>query len=169
MVVKGKQRFLRWVGDNCAEVADFLNSEDFHHKRGKLIIHLGNVDLLIWHREYVVIKEDGSIASVAPVRINGAWNTHELFQTVSHQHITIPIDDQLFDVLLVECADGRWFANDEVGNLGAYAGRFFSDSRPLFEEPAFYTSLQQAEIVICQAIAATSSTQFESIYPYFEN
>ena len=103
-----------------------------------------------------------------PKRINGKWDTHSFYKTVSHLHLSLLLDNNDFiDFLLVECADGRWFIIEESNTFESV--QLFDAYSSEFIEPKFYSSFDDAEKFACKLIAENTNLEFDEIYPYFED
>jgi hypothetical protein len=103
-----------------------------------------------------------------PEKINGKWDTHTFYQTVSHLHLSLLVNNSdLIDFMLVECADGRWFIVEE-SNTFECEQLFDAYSRE-FVEPKMYSSSDEAEKFACQLIAENTCLEFDEIYPYFKD
>lgn len=74
-------------------------------------------------------------------------NTHERYNTVYHQHLDTLVywalkGDEFPDdgLMLVECADGRWFLEVEFGNLFDQIDGISKPALIPFVEPSFFAS-----------------------------
>ncbi|OEE36487.1 hypothetical protein A1QO_19005 [Vibrio genomosp. F10 str. ZF-129] len=52
---------IQWLGNNCCEISDFLDSHDFNHKSGTLIVHLADGDLHVDKGNYLVRLSNGNV------------------------------------------------------------------------------------------------------------
>lgn len=74
-------------------------------------------------------------------------DTHQLYNTVDHEHLDClvywarkPADFPEDGLLLVECADGRWFVEVEFGNRFDQINGICKPALTPFAEPAFFAS-----------------------------
>lgn len=78
-------------------------------------------------------------------------NTHEKFNTVDHHHFDFSYRtaaDQ-FDypdsaLMLVECADGRWFVQQEFGEKYSQFPGVVQSGDDLDTAPTFYSNVEEA-------------------------
>lgn len=70
-------------------------------------------------------------------KVNGVWDTHTLYKTINHTHVSYLYDDSiLIDLMLVECGDGRWFIVDDTGELNDPS--IHDKYSEVFSEPKFF-------------------------------
>lgn len=102
-----------------------------------------------------------------PDKVNDKWDTHTFYKTVSHLHLSmLDNSNELIDLILVECGDGRWFV--EQVSTPFESDQLFDAYSSEFIEPKFYESLGVAEEIACKIITENTSLKFDEIYPYFE-
>lgn len=86
--------------------------------------------------------------AIDPQYWNGErWDGHRAFHTISHHHISCynpAAGHDTCDIMIVECADGRWYVEDNWGGDAKGAERvwnpFDKDS-----EPHFFPSMEEAQ------------------------
>ena len=78
-------------------------------------------------------------------------NTHEKYNTVDHHHFDFSYRTEAgqFDypssgLMLVGCADGRWFVQQEFGDEYSEFPGVVKSGEDLDTEPAFYPSVDDA-------------------------
>ena len=75
------------------------------------------------------------------------WNGHDAFQTVNHHHVSCysPAEGcDSCDLMIVECADGRWYVEDNWGNDSCGAERVWRPFDRNAGEPYFFGSQEEA-------------------------
>lgn len=103
-----------------------------------------------------------------PNKVNEKWDSHTFYQTVSHHHLTLLTDGgDLIDLMLVECADSRWFI--EKVSVKFESEHVFDAYAPQFIEPKFFANSDEAEKFACKLIVENTTLKFDEIYPYFED
>ena len=86
-------------------------------------------------------------------------NTHDMFNTVSHEHI----GKDLKEILIAECADGRWFIENNWGDkdFECFTGISNPHITP-YVEPLFFHNEDKA---LEYAIKIVQSVIPEFTYP----
>lgn len=79
------------------------------------------------------------------------FNSHAYFSTVQHHHIADYNSEITCDVMIVQCADGRWYIEDNWGGdaQGAHDvfNPFVKESYPTFFQDVKSCNQRAAEIV----------------------
>lgn len=57
--------FIRWTGENCIEITDFLESFDFGHKKGQLFIYLQKPILIVSLNHFLIKDDKGRLYTCA--------------------------------------------------------------------------------------------------------
>lgn len=85
------------------------------------------------------------------------WNGHAAFNTVSHHHVSCysPADGRdSCDIMIVECADGRWYVEDNWGDDAQGAEKVWNPFDRNAGEPHFFAcehdALAHATAVVAQ-------------------
>ncbi len=78
-------------------------------------------------------------------------NSHEKYKTVDHHHFDFNYrsDGDKFDypnsgLVLVECADGRWFVQQEFGDQYSQFPGILKSGEDVDTEPTFYSNVDDA-------------------------
>ncbi|MEZ8733610.1 hypothetical protein [Vibrio sp. 10N.239.312.D08] len=96
-----------------------------------------------------------------PNKRNGEWQTHDLFETVQHLHMTwITAETDIVDLMVVKCADGRWYACNDGSDICSDV--LFEPCADEFEEPIFFNSLEHLKRVICRLVSEQLGVDFRS-------
>lgn len=102
-----------------------------------------------------------------PERKRDRWDTHTFYRTISHLHFTVfDSNNDMIDLMLVECESGKWFIEDSIGDL--QDERVFQPLSGEFKEPNFYDDSEAVEKAACAVAAEHLKLNYDDIYPYFE-
>jgi hypothetical protein len=100
------------------------------------------------------------------------WNGHAAFNTISHTHVScyFPADGyDSCDIMAVECADGRWYVEDNWGGDANGADGVWNPFDKSDADPRFFAS-EEAAIRHAVAVVATVSgvSQSDLLKNYLE-
>lgn len=93
------------------------------------------------------------------------WNGHAAFQTIGHQHICcyIPADGfKSCDIMVVECADGRWYVEDNWGGDAENAIGVWNPFNPDNSLPSFFSTKTDAVRHAVAVLVAVSGVDREA-------
>ena len=76
------------------------------------------------------------------------WNSHSAFKTIAHHHVSCYSsaaghDD--CDIMIVNCADGRWYIEDTWGGDAKGAADAWNPFDPSNVGPLFFPSMETAQ------------------------
>ena len=75
------------------------------------------------------------------------WDGHQAFNTVTHHHVScyFPADGHdTCDIMIVGCADGRWYVEDNWGGDAQGAEKVWNPFNREAEEPHFFDNTDSA-------------------------
>jgi len=90
------------------------------------------------------------------------WNGHAAFNTISHTHVSCysPADGHdSCDIMAVECADGRWYVEDNWGGDANGADGVWNPFDASDAEPRFFESEEAALRHAVAVVAAVAGVQ----------
>jgi hypothetical protein len=94
------------------------------------------------------------------------WDGHRAFNTVNHQHVSCyapaPQHDTC-DIMIVECADGRWYVEDNWGTDAKGADKVWNPFDPSTEGPHFFASEDEAMQHAVAVVAKVSGVPESSV------
>lgn len=87
------------------------------------------------------------------------WDGHRAFNTVSHEHISCysaAPGHKDCELMIVECADGRWYIEDSWGGDAQGAEKVWNPRDPSNEGPNFFSSEDEARQHAVAVVAKVS-------------
>lgn len=92
----------------------------------------------------------------------GRYDSHRYFNTINHHHISDYSSDVTCDILIAECADGRWFIEDNWGNDAKGAKDVFN---PTVKDsyPTFFPNLEAANLRAAEIVSAITGASIEDL------
>lgn len=75
------------------------------------------------------------------------WDGHHAFNTISHEHVSCydpASGHDTCDIMIVECADGRWYVEDNWGGDAKGADKVWNPFDKSSEGPHFFASEDEA-------------------------
>lgn len=97
------------------------------------------------------------------------WNSHRAFNTVNHHHIacyTPAAGHDSCDIMIVECADGRWYVEDNWGGDAQGAEKVWNPFDPSSEDPHFFATEDEAmrhAVAVVAKVCGVAEAQVGSI------
>lgn len=94
------------------------------------------------------------------------WNGHAAFNTVSHKHVScyLPADNHdPCDLTIVECADGRWFVEDNWGTDANGDDKVWNPTDRHASPPYFFDAQDEALAYAVSVIARISGVPASAV------
>lgn len=98
------------------------------------------------------------------------WNGHAAFQTIRHDHISCytPADDHdTCDIMVVECADGRWYVEDNWGGDAKNAEGVWNPFNTDDALPRFFQTKEDAirhAVAVVADVSGVNREEYLQIY-----
>lgn len=100
------------------------------------------------------------------------WNGHAAHQTIGHIHVShFPSEDgrSSCDIMVVECADGRWYVEDNWGDDAQGAEGVWNPFDPCDAGPRFFESEDAAlRHAVAVVAAVTGASETDLLKQYLE-
>lgn len=159
------QGFIRWTGDNCCDISDFLGGHDFYHKAGVLSILVGDEAISFPRGSYVKRSQEGKLSCMKVGKAFCLWDLSPIFDIVTCKKVFCCHSEveHGFKLTLSECRDGRWFAQC----AGTFKSEFVFDSSKDFKEPVFFVSLESMVEAIIPEIAVLFGCEADIVEKMF--
>lgn len=94
------------------------------------------------------------------------WDGHRAFGTVNHHHIacySAADGHDACDIMIVECADGRWYVEDNWGGDAKGAQGVWNPFEPSNDGPTFFPSESDAMRHAVAVVARVSGVAESSV------
>jgi hypothetical protein len=119
-------------------------------------------------------KEDLKISqemvkNIAPNKVNGRWNTHQLFNTMAHFHLSVlNQDNDLLDFCVIETKDNNWFVVNK-SSVDIKDPLLFDHSTDSFVMPHFFKNDNEAREYLIQLTAVETGLTEEVLRNVWED
>ncbi|MYM92640.1 hypothetical protein [Duganella vulcania] len=94
------------------------------------------------------------------------WDGHRAFNTVGHEHVSCYSPAEGYhscEVMVVECADGRWYIEDNWGGDAKGAEKVWNPYDPSDAGPHFFDSEEQAMKHAVAVVAKVSGVEESAV------
>jgi hypothetical protein len=92
---------------------------------------------------------------------NKQWDSHSAFKTVNHWHVSDYGDDANAEVLIVKCADGRFYIEDNFGDAAGSANVFEPKVKESY--PVFFHKFADVNKAAAKVVASITGSNFQSL------